>query len=86
MSGSSDQKKLVMDKLEREELEGELVKFKILYAHAYLCTLNSWLTFSLHHPTAPPLFSYAELMHQKEDDSHRMSMQIARAARASNPR
>ncbi|KAG9103762.1 GTPase-activating protein [Ceratobasidium sp. 370] len=49
-------KQLVMSKIEQEELEGELVKFKILYA---------------------------ELMHQKEDDSHRMSMQSARAARAS---
>ncbi|KAG8704652.1 GTPase-activating protein [Ceratobasidium sp. 394] len=49
-------KQLVMSKIEQEELEGELVKFKILYA---------------------------ELMHQKEDDSHRMSMQTARTARAS---
>ncbi|CAE6444615.1 unnamed protein product [Rhizoctonia solani] len=45
-------KQLVMSKLEQEELEGELVKFKILYA---------------------------ELMHQKEDDSHRASMQSMRA-------
>lgn len=50
---------LVMNKLEQEELEGELVKFKMLYA---------------------------ELMHQKEDDTHRMSLQLARATRASNPR
>ncbi|KAL5631239.1 hypothetical protein ACGC1H_006925 [Rhizoctonia solani] len=52
-------KQLVMSKLEQEELEGELVKFKILYA---------------------------ELMHQKEDDSHRASIQSMRAARASAPK
>lgn len=52
-------KQLVMSKLEQEELEGELVKFKVLYA---------------------------ELMHQKEDDTHRMSLQGARAARASTLR
>ncbi|QRV94238.1 GTPase-activating protein GYP5 [Ceratobasidium sp. AG-Ba] len=52
-------KQLVMSKLEQEELEGELVKFKVLYA---------------------------ELMHQKEDDTHRMSMQSAHAARASTLR
>ncbi|KAG8747807.1 GTPase-activating protein [Ceratobasidium sp. 414] len=52
-------KQLVTSKIEQEELEGELVKFKILYA---------------------------ELMHQKEDDSHRMSLQNARAARASTLR
>ncbi|KAF8712342.1 RabGAP TBC, partial [Rhizoctonia solani] len=49
-------KQLVMSKLEQEELEGELVKFKILYA---------------------------ELMHQKEDDNHRASIQSMKAARAS---
>ncbi|CAE6470663.1 unnamed protein product [Rhizoctonia solani] len=49
-------KQLIMSKLEQEELEGELVKFKMLYA---------------------------ELMHQKEDDSHRASIQSMRAARAS---
>ncbi|KAG8698154.1 GTPase-activating protein [Ceratobasidium sp. 395] len=52
-------KQLVMSKIEQEELEGELVKFKILYA---------------------------ELMHQKEDDTHRMSMQIARSSRANTLR
>ncbi|KAG8764157.1 GTPase-activating protein [Ceratobasidium sp. 423] len=45
-------KQLVMSKLEQEELEGQLVKFKILYA---------------------------ELMHQKEDDNHRASIQSMRA-------
>ncbi|KAB5595096.1 GTPase-activating protein GYP5 [Ceratobasidium theobromae] len=50
---------LVMSKLEQEELETELVKFKVLYA---------------------------ELMHQQEDDNHRMSMQSARAARSSTLR
>ncbi|CAE7187147.1 unnamed protein product [Rhizoctonia solani] len=50
-------KQLVMSKLEQEELEGQLVKFKILYA---------------------------ELMHQKEDDNHRASMQSMRARAATN--
>ncbi|CAE6356645.1 unnamed protein product [Rhizoctonia solani] len=49
-------KQLVMSKIEQEELEGELVKFKVLYA---------------------------ELMHQKEDDNHRASIQSMKAARAS---